>query len=89
MKVYCITTTTHIVDEDEVQVFRAVYTDKKRAEEQAQMILDDLAKELLNFFNKSEIVVNDVVSNHGSITNINGDYYEVAITEHLLVGKTE
>lgn len=89
MKVYCITTTTHIVDEDEVQVFRMVYTDKKRAEEQAQMILDDLMKELLNFFDKSEIVKNDVVFNHGNITNINGDYYEVAITEHMLVGKTE
>lgn len=89
MKVYCITTIANMSDtsENEPQIFRKVFIDRKEAEIQAQMVIDDIVKELSDAIPRDELEVNDIVGNRGGITLPNGDTYEVGITEHMLVGK--
>lgn len=85
MKVYCIQTVICVDGETEVQVCDKVFADKKEAESYSSSIIDSIVNELISFFSRDDMKINDIFENCRSIVFPNGNRYDVKITEHLLI----
>lgn len=85
MKVYCLQTTICVDDETEFQVCDKVFVDKKEAESYSRSIIDGIANELIPYFSKDDMKINNISENYRNIVFPNGNHYDVEITEHVLV----
>lgn len=85
MKVYCLQTTICVNGETEFQICNKVFADKKHAESYSRSIIDSIVNELVPFFSRDDMKINDIFENCRTIVFPNGNFYDVKITEHVLV----